>query len=79
MIITEIKKIIDVKNVKYVRQIDDPRDYRVNSDKIKNNLGFKSQYKLLDGITEIANAIKNKKFTNPDDQIYYNVPHKKTI
>ena len=39
-------------------------------------MGFKTKYKLLDGITEIANAIKNKSFLNKDDQIYYNIPHK---
>ena len=76
MIIEEIKKVLDVNSISYVKQIDDPRDYRVNSDKIKNKLGFKAKYKLLDGITEIANAIKNKSFLNTDDQIYYNIPHK---
>lgn len=77
MIIEEIGKIVDDIKINYVKRVEDPRDYRVNSDKIKKELDFKIEYKLIDGIKEISDAIKNNQFLNTDDQIYYNIPHKK--
>ena len=35
MLIDEIKKVLPQANIKYIEKNDDPRDYRVNSDKIK--------------------------------------------
>ena len=36
MIVDEIKYVIPAANIKYVKKNEDPRDYRVNFDKIKN-------------------------------------------
>ena len=77
MIIDEIKNSLPDININYVNQIDDPRDYRVNSDKIKIELGYKAEKTLKDGINEIKDAILQKKIINPDDQIYYNIPYNK--
>ncbi len=54
---------------------DDPRDYRVNCDKIKRELGFKITKKVPDGIKEIKKIIQENLIQNPEDQKYYNIPH----
>jgi nucleoside-diphosphate-sugar epimerase len=40
MIVDEIKKQIPEAKIKYVHKDEDPRDYRVNFEKIRNELGF---------------------------------------
>ena len=40
MLIDEIKKVLPEAKIKYVDKNEDPRNYRVNSDKIKQELGF---------------------------------------
>ena len=75
MIVEEIKKIIPKAKIKFVRKDEDPRDYRVNFDKIKRELGFKISKRVPDGITEIFEALKLGHIKNPEDQRYYNIPH----
>ncbi len=75
MIVNEIKKVLPNSKIKYVKKIDDPRDYRVNCDKIKNELGFKISMTVPDGIKEIQKIIKENLIKNPEDQKYYNIPH----
>ncbi len=75
MIVNEIKKVLPNSKIKYVKKIDDPRDYRVNCDKIKNELGFKISMTVPDGIKEIKKIIKENLIKNPEDQKYYNIPH----
>jgi nucleoside-diphosphate-sugar epimerase len=53
MIVNEIVKQLPKAKVKYVQKNEDPRDYRVNFDKIKNQLGFTITKKVPDGIAEI--------------------------
>ena len=50
MLIDEIKKVIPESKIKYVNKNDDPRDYRVNSDKIKRELDFEITMRVSDGI-----------------------------
>ena len=40
MIVDRIKKKIEGCSIEYIKKIEDPRDYRVNSDKIKKELSF---------------------------------------
>ena len=75
MLINEIKKVLPNSKIKYVKKNDDPRDYKVNCDKIKNELGFKISMTVPDGIVEIKNLIENQLIKNPEDQKYYNIPH----
>ena len=77
MLIDEIKAYIPNLKINYVKQIDDPRDYKVNSDKIKNILNFRITKKVPDGIKEIIDSIKNGEFLDTNLQKYYNIPHKK--
>jgi len=76
MLIDEIIKQIPTAKIKYVRKDEDPRDYRANFDKIKKKLDFKVSKTVPDGISEVADIVKMGIIQNPDDQRYYNIPHK---
>ena len=75
MLVNEIKKVLPNSKIKYVEKNDDPRDYRVNCDKIKNELGFKISMTVPDGIKEIKRIIQENLIQDPEDQKYYNIPH----
>ena len=75
MLINEIKKVIPSSKIKFIAKNDDPRDYRVNCDKIKNELGFKITKTVPDGIMEIKRVIQENLIKDPEDQKYYNIPH----
>lgn len=76
MLVNEIKKILPDAKIKYVAKNDDPRDYRVNCDKIKKELGFKTSMTVPDGIKEIKRVIQENIIKDPEDKKYYNIPHK---
>ena len=75
MLVDEIIKIIPEAKINYVEKNEDPRDYRVNSDKIKRELDFKITMRVPDGIEEVKRMIKEGVIMNPEDQRYYNIPH----
>ncbi|MDD2224791.1 MAG: NAD(P)-dependent oxidoreductase [Candidatus Shapirobacteria bacterium] len=72
MIVDEVRKNLPKIKVKYVLQVDDPRDYRVNFDKIKKQLKFKTIKNVPNGIKEIIKLIKSGILSNPDDEKYKN-------
>lgn len=53
MLMEEIQKQIPTAEAIYVERSEDPRDYRVNCDKIRNELGFTITKRVPDGIREI--------------------------
>jgi len=73
MIIDEIKKQIPSCTVEYVKKESDPRDYRINFDKIKQKLGFTITKRVRDGISEITELLDTGLLLNPDDKKYSNV------
>lgn len=73
MLVDEIKIQIPSSNVKFVKKNEDPRDYRVSFDKIKNELGFKISKTLSEGISQIKNIIENGLLNDPDDSKYKNI------
>ena len=77
MLVNEIKKVLPNSKIKYVKKNDDPRDYRVNCDKIKNELGFKISMTVPDGIMEIKRVIQENLIQDPENQKYYNIPHER--
>ena len=77
MLIDEIKKVLPESKIKYIEKNDDPRDYRVNSDKIKKELGFEISMRVPDGILEVKRMIQEGLIQNPEDQRYYNIPHER--
>jgi nucleoside-diphosphate-sugar epimerase len=74
MVVTELLKQIPEGIVKYIKKDEDPRDYRVKFDKLKNELGFSISKKVPHGISEILSCIKMGVIENPDDPKYYNTP-----
>jgi len=76
MLVEEIAKVMPEAKIAYVEKNDDPRDYRVNCDKIKRELGFEISLAVPDGIKEIARVVKEGVIQNPEDQKYYNIPKK---
>ncbi len=73
MIVAEITKQLPDSKIKYVTKNEDPRDYRVNFDKIRNELGYKISKKVPDGVNQIIKVIKNGFLNNPDDSKYKNI------
>ena len=74
MLVDEITKLIPDAQIGYIQKDEDPRDYRVNCDKIKRDLGFEISMTVPDGIKEVKYMIDTGIIKNPDDQQYYNIP-----
>ncbi|MBW1740307.1 MAG: NAD(P)-dependent oxidoreductase [Deltaproteobacteria bacterium] len=75
MIVEALLKRFPGADIKYVYKAEDPRDYRVNFDKIKRELGFMVSTTVPEGIEEIKKVIRWGIIADPEDQRYYNIPH----
>jgi nucleoside-diphosphate-sugar epimerase len=73
-LVEEIRKLTDNGEVSYVRRDEDPRDYKVSFDKIRNVLGFETEMTVPDGIAEVIAALEENRFGDPFDGHYRNVP-----
>lgn len=73
MLVEEIRKFIPELSVKYVSKVEDPRDYRVSFDKIRNELDFVISKKVPEGIQQTITAIRSGFISNPDAAQYKNI------
>ena len=73
MLMEEIQKQIPSAKAIYVDKTEDPRDYRVNCDKIKTELGFTITKKVPDGIREIAKLMQSGLITDAHSQKFRNI------
>lgn len=73
MIAEEILKFVPDAKIKYVHRDEDPRDYKVDFSKIKNQLGFKITRNVPDGLREIYLIVKNQIVKEPDSPRYKNI------
>ncbi len=73
MLAEEIAKVAPEMQVSYVQRTEDPRDYRVNFDKITNELGFKITKTVPDGIREIYSLIKTGLIDDPYGPKFRNI------
>jgi nucleoside-diphosphate-sugar epimerase len=73
MIIEEVCKVVPNTKVIYVDSSEDPRDYRVNFDKIKDQLGFTVTKRVPDGISEVYSLLKTGVVTDPFDPKFRNI------
>ena len=73
MIIEEVCKVVPGVKVNYVEMNEDPRDYRVNFDKIKNELGFTITKKVPEGIKEIYKLMKTGIIADPYGPKFRNI------
>lgn len=76
MIVAELLKQIPDGRVRFIPKEEDPRDYRVNFQKIGQELGFRISKTVSEGITDILSAIRKGVIEDPDDPRYYNTPIK---
>lgn len=73
MIVSEIIKIVPNAKIKYVHKEEDPRNYRVDFSKIKNELYFKITKTVPDGLREVYSFIKSGLQTEPYSSRHANV------
>lgn len=73
MIIEEVCKVVPNVKVHFVESNEDPRDYRVNFDKIKNELGYSITKKVPDGVKEVYALLKTGIVTDPFAQKFRNI------
>lgn len=73
MIVDEIIKQLPDSKIKYVKKDEDPRDYRVSFEKIKNELGFEITKKVPDGIKQFIQVIQDGFINDPDAKKYKNI------
>jgi nucleoside-diphosphate-sugar epimerase len=72
MIVDEVLKQIPNGKFRYIKKNEDPRDYRVSFEKIKNMLDFKITKRVPEGISQIIKAIDDGFISDPDDKRYKN-------
>jgi len=72
MIIREVQKLVDGE-VKYVAKNEDPRDYRVDFTKIKEELGFKITKTVPQGIAEIKKVVESGIINDTYGQKFRNI------
>ena len=72
MIVKEIAKQLPNSHITYVKRDEDPRDYRVSFEKIRQTLKFKISKNVPDGINQIIKVIREGLINDPDDKKYRN-------
>lgn len=73
-LVEEIGRQTPRGRVSYVKRDEDPRDYKVSFDKIRETLGFETRMTVPDGIGEILGALEDGRFGDPFDGRYRNIP-----
>ncbi len=73
MIVEEILKVLPDSRIKYVEKAEDPRDYRVNFDKIARELGFRISKRVPEGIREIHKLMCSGILTDPFSSKFRNI------
>ncbi|MGI0011631.1 MAG: NAD-dependent epimerase/dehydratase family protein [Nitrosopumilaceae archaeon] len=77
-----VEEIVPNSKIEYAKGASkDSRSYRVDFSKIKNQTGYKTKWKLKDGIKEIYETFKRKAFTENEfkDKAYYRVSYIKWL
>ena len=70
---TEVSKIIH-------EPTDDLRSYRINSNKIINELGFKFKRNVSDAVSDLVRAFEEKKFNDSmNNPLYFNIKRMKEL
>jgi nucleoside-diphosphate-sugar epimerase len=74
-LVQEIRsQLPDRGDVTYVRRDEDPRDYEVSFDKIREVLGFETEMVVSDGIAEVISALDAGELPDAFDARYRNTP-----
>lgn len=73
MLANELLKQIPNATIGYVKKDEDPRDYKVSFEKIKDVLGFEITKTVPEGIGQIKQVIQDGFLDNPQDKKYRNI------
>lgn len=73
MLAEELLKVAPDAKIRYVSRSEDPRDYRVDFSKIRNELGFRVTKRVPDGIREIYQILKDGIISDPYSKAYQNI------
>ena len=77
-VVSQFEEIDDIQIIK--SESNDKRSYHINSDKIKNYLGFSPKYSIESAIIELCDAFKKNSYENSlENEIYFNVKRLKSI
>jgi nucleoside-diphosphate-sugar epimerase len=60
-------------DVDYVTRTEDPRDYKVSFERIKDELGYEPLYRVPKGIDELVGALEQQRFGDPFSPRYSNI------
>jgi nucleoside-diphosphate-sugar epimerase len=60
-------------DVEYVSRTEDPRDYKVSFERIKDELGFEPKHRVPTGIEELVGALEEERFGDPFSPRYSNI------
>lgn len=76
-----VRRVVGPERTELVRtETNDPRSYRVSSDKIKKRLGFEVTHTIEEAVVDLCDAFSTGKLPNAlDDPRYYNVKLMKAI
>jgi nucleoside-diphosphate-sugar epimerase len=61
-------------DVRFVERVEDPRDYKVAFEKVRDALGFEPLLRVPDGVSELTDALESHAFEDPWAQRYRNIP-----
>ncbi len=70
-----IQKRVGEADVQFVYNDEDPRDYRVSFNRIRDRLGFTITKHVMDGVNEIVDAIEAGELDDLGNPLYYNTKH----
>jgi nucleoside-diphosphate-sugar epimerase len=71
-IVDILRERIPSANVSFVHKDEDPRDYRVSFDKVRDRLGFKPERNVADGIDEVMGLVRSGLLGDPYAPVYSN-------
>jgi nucleoside-diphosphate-sugar epimerase len=71
-IVELLKERVATANVRFVHKEEDPRDYRVNFEKVRERLGFEAERSVADGIDEVMGLLRSGAVDDPYAPIYQN-------
>jgi nucleoside-diphosphate-sugar epimerase len=71
-IVELLRERVPTANVSFVHKDEDPRDYRVSFDKVRERLGFEPARTVADGIDEVMSLVRSGLLGDPYADVYRN-------
>ncbi|HEX6381570.1 MAG TPA: NAD-dependent epimerase/dehydratase family protein, partial [Acidimicrobiia bacterium] len=71
-IVEILKERYPEANVRFVHRDEDPRDYRVSFEKVKDRLGFQAEWSVAAGIDEVSALLQSGLVSDPFAAEYRN-------